>query len=90
MEVAVFKDQYYDEINKCTEFYFTCPTVGKTLRVGQYSTHKWEELPKTLQLFLTENATIGCIYADKSLSALEREEKCSKVDEYFKNQRELL
>jgi len=73
MELAVFKDEYYDESNQCTEFYFTCPRVNKTMRLVQYSIHKWEELPKEIQIFLTENATVACIYADKSLSAQQRE-----------------
>lgn len=73
-ELAVFKDEYYDKNNECMEFYFTCPRVNKTLRVVQYSADSWEDLSEVYQNFLTENATIACIYADKKLSAVQREE----------------
>ena len=73
-ELAVFKHEYYDETNQCMEFYFTCPRVNKTLRVAQYSVDSWEDLSEVHQNFLAENATIACIYADKKLSAVQREE----------------
>jgi hypothetical protein len=74
IELATYKSEYWDEENQQLELYFHCPRANKTLRLCQLTgPNTWEEYPEEIKHFLVKEASIGCLFADKNISAIERE-----------------
>jgi len=81
MELAVFKNEYYDEKNNCMELYFTWPRRAKTLRVVTSSKESWYDMSELQQQFLTKTASIGCIHADNYLTITQKEVMLKEIDD---------